>query len=292
LKNSSLSVFQQFNRIHSPGRADLHVHSTFSDGQLTPAQVLAEARAENLTALAITDHDTIEAYRVAKAALVPGEKLELISGVEITCEFGGREVHLLGYGVDPESPELNDRLREVRERRVERFLAMARTLGELGARLDSEEVERLANSGTTLSRRHLAELLLRTKQVSAIFYAFVKYLNRPEITSLPKARIPVRAGIRLVREAGGVSSWAHPPADCTVEQIREWRDYGLNAVEVEYPWTNPSHGKKLKGMAVQLGLLVTGGSDFHGVEPANRKVGSKGITSEEFAKLKQLIKKQ
>ena len=105
------------------------------------------------------------------------------------------------------------------------------------------------------------------------------------MSASPECRVPGEAGIGLIREAGGVSSWAHPPSDCTAEQIRRWRDWGLTAVEVEYPWSNPSHGKRLRQTATGLNLLVSGGSDFHGAEPANRKVGSRGVTSEEFERL-------
>lgn len=276
-------------QIHSPGRVDLHMHSTFSDGQHQPEVLVEQARLANLTAIAITDHDHLDAYFPARAEAEKGKPLEVISGVEITCEYAGSEVHLLGYFVDPKNAALQQALQDLRESRERRFHEMVRILRGLGAKIDDAEIEKLAAQKGTLGRRHLGEILFRTKQVSAIFYAFVRFLNRPEITSLPKKRLPVREGIRLVHEAGGISSWAHPPSTCTMDQIREWQSFGLQALEAEYPWSNPSHGKKLRVMASQLGLAITGGSDFHGIEPANRKVGAKGITDGEFLQLKSLL---
>jgi predicted metal-dependent phosphoesterase TrpH len=284
-----LNVFAQFQQIHSPGRADLHLHTTCSDGELTPEEIVQQARRENLVALAITDHDTIDAIAPAQAALQPTDRLELLAGVEITCEYREREVHLLGYGFDSSNAELIETLRAIRLKRRERFEAMLKVLSNLGATIDAAEAGRLLDSGAALGRRHLAELLVKTRQVSALFYAFVKYLNRPEITAIPKGRLPVQEAIRVLHQAKGIASWAHPPSDCTREQIREWQGYGLDAVEVEYPWSNPSHGKRLREWARQSGLLITGGSDFHGSEPANRKVGSRGINREEFERIRRRI---
>jgi 3',5'-nucleoside bisphosphate phosphatase len=265
-------------------KADLHVHSTASDGQFSPQEVVARARLARLTAIAITDHDTLSGYEAVKDSV----GIEIIAGVEITSEFEGRELHLLGYFVDPRHPGLSAALDVIRAQRRERFEAMAGRLHGCGASLDNEALRLLLDGDCTLGRRHLARLLVEGKQAGNYYEAFARYLNKPEIAELPKARLPVRRAIELVRAAGGAASWAHPPSDATMEQMRDLRSLGLSAVECEYPWSKASHGRKLRAMAEELGLGISGGSDCHGPQPSHRAIGAKGINRAELESIRLL----
>ena len=267
------------------GKADLHVHSTASDGLFQPAEVIARGRQAGLKAVAITDHDTLDGYQAVYRA---SAGIELIAGVEITSEYLGRELHLLGYFVDPEHPVLAAALTSIREQRIERFDAIARRLRGAGASINLAALCAMRDGGSVLGRRHLARLLVESRQVGNVFEAFARYLSKPEFAQVPKSRLPVADAIAMVRASGGVSSWAHPPSDATVEQARNLQALGLHAMECEYPWSKPSHGRRLRTIAADLGLAITGGSDCHGPQPNKRAIGVKGINLLELEAIRSL----
>jgi predicted metal-dependent phosphoesterase TrpH len=275
---------RQLAATHDSVRADLHIHSTQSDGLFAPEEIVGLAKNAGLSAVAITDHDSTSGYSRAKA--VAGE-LEIIPGVEITAEFQGRELHLLAYFVDADDAELSRELATVRRRRSERFEAMAACLRDAGAVVEPESIHALLASGAALGRRHLAQLLIDSGRAGSLFEAFSRFLHTPEIQKLPKYRVPIDRAIELVHSARGVSSWAHPHDQATIAELRELRSFGLDGVECEYPWSKPSHGRKLRKMAAELGLAVTGGSDCHGPRPSRRAIGAKGIGRGELEALRE-----
>jgi 3',5'-nucleoside bisphosphate phosphatase len=276
---------QAMSALRERGTADLHVHSTASDGLFSPQEVVAIARRAGLSAVAITDHDTLDGYLAVKETL----GIEIIAGVEISAEFEGRDLHLLGYLVDPDHADLSTALEQLRGQRRERFDAAAGRLRRAGASIEDSALRQLRDGGSTLGRRHLARLLIESKQAGSFFEAFARFLNKPEIMELPKARLPVAKVIELVRAAGGVASWAHPASNSTIEQMRHLRSFGLMAVECEYPFAKASHGRRLRAMAEELGLAITGGSDCHGPKPNNRAIGVKGISWSELNRMKMLL---
>src|SRR5262245_49094463 len=235
-----------------PDRADLHLHTTHSDGSYTPAQVVELALRSGLCAIAITDHDTLEGVAPARAAAA-GTGLEVIAGVEISSEHEGRELHLLGYFISTEDAALSRTLKELRRRRAERFHEMIERLRQQGVSLGETEVPSAAHA---LGRRHLAELLVRQGRASTVREAFLRYLHDGGRAVVPKQLLPVAEAIRQVREAGGVASWAHPPDRCTRGQLSELCDLGLKAVEAEYPGFRPARVRKLRTWAGELGLAV------------------------------------
>jgi predicted metal-dependent phosphoesterase TrpH len=265
------------------GRVDLHVHTTHSDGTYTPVQVVELARRAGLAALAISDHDTLGGVAAACLAAA-GTSLEIVPSVEITSEYRGRELHLLGYFVAVDHAGLTTALVEIRRHRVERFHEMVERLRGRGVSLEGEE-QHVRGSPDTLGRRHLAEMLVRARRVANVRDAFLRYLGDSGNIAVPKKRLPVVEALALVRAAGGVAAWAHPPYDCTQEQLLELRDCGLGAVEVEYPDVRRSRCLQLRGWADHLQLAVTGGSDCHG--PGRRSVGSCTISAAEFTRLRQ-----
>jgi predicted metal-dependent phosphoesterase TrpH len=263
------------------GRVDLHVHTTHSDGAYSPAQIVDLARRAGLSAVAVTDHDTLGGVATARAAA--GSNLEVVSGVEITAEYRQRELHLLGYFVALDHAGLNAALEDIRRHRVERFHAMLERLRGRGVSLEGEE-RCLPGAPEAWGRRHLAEMLVRAGRASTLREAFLRHLNDGGDVAVPKKRLPAAEALTLVREAGGVAAWAHPAYDCAWEHLAELRDLGLRAVEVEWPTVRRSRSLELRGWAERLGLAVSGGSDCHG--PGRRGVGSCTISAAELARLR------
>jgi 3',5'-nucleoside bisphosphate phosphatase len=274
--------------IRDPGRADLHTHTTFSDGTHTPGALVARAMKAGLKAVAVTDHDTTNGVEPARIAA--GEGIEVIAGVEVTTEFRGRELHLLGYFVRLDDLSLADALAQLRLARRERLLEMARRLRSLGASVE-DDVAALPES-TALGRRHLARILIAHGHVRSLHGAFTHWLGRPEIANVPKMRLPVAEAIALVRGAGGVTSWAHPPASTELAELSELREVGLQAVECVYPWPTGSQGKRLRAMAESLGLAITGGSDSHDASPPARAIGARTVTLDEVARIRAMSEYQ
>jgi predicted metal-dependent phosphoesterase TrpH len=267
------------------GRADLHLHTTFSDGTYTPVEIVDLARRSGLSAIAITDHDTLAG--IGPTRLAAGRSLDVVSGVEITAEFRGRELHLLGYFFDLDNAALQRALEGLQADRALRFHEMIKRLHALGVHIEEAEVANLGDA-TTLGRRHLAEILVTAQKAATVREAFQRYLGDRGRASVPKARLPVADAIALVRGANGVAAWAHPTYDCSMEALIELKRLGLGAVEAEYPAFRSSRVKRLRSWAKELGLAVTGGSDCHGPGQPHRCVGASSITHEELMQLREL----
>lgn len=262
------------------GRADLHVHSTASDGDYSPAEVADLARRAGLAAVALTDHDTTAGLAEARAAA--GGALEVIAGVEITTGFRDRELHLLAYFIDPADAALCAALEAIRRGRAARFAAMAERLRGHGV---SVRLDGLSRSVESLGRRHLARLLVDQGHVSTIREAFGKWLADGGRAWVPHERLPVAEAIALVRGAGGVAAWAHPAYDGSDDRLAELARLGLGAVEVDFPEVKPSRRATLRRMAAELGLEVTAGSDCHG--PGKRAIGHCTLDDGELARLRR-----
>jgi predicted metal-dependent phosphoesterase TrpH len=262
--------------------ADLHVHSTASDGRYTPAQVVELAWRTGLAAVALTDHDTLAGYPAAAASAPAG--LEVIPAVELSADDGGREVHLLGYFVRPDEPGLTAALGRLARERAERFHDMLGRLRTCGVRLPEAGLPTVA---AALGRRHLAVWMVEAGIVGSVREAFNRYLESGRPAFVPKVLLPLADAIRLVRDAGGVSSYAHPPGDLGELALARLRAMGLDAVEAEYPAFKASRTKALRAAAGRLRLLVTGGSDCHGPDEPKRAVGCRTVTAVELAALRE-----
>lgn len=250
-------------------RIDLHAHSTASDGTSTPAELVAEAVAAGLRVLAITDHDTTGGWAAAAAALPSG--LRLVRGAELSCRWHGCEpsvpLHLLAYLFDPADPGLVaelSRVRAARERRAERMVELLRSDG---VDITWEEVRGYA-AGGSVGRPHLAQALIRAGLVGTTTEAFSpRWLG--ERYRLPKEDIDVFTALRLVRAAGGVPVFAHPRATrrgrvVPDSLIVEMAAAGLVGLEADHEDHSPEERAHVRGLAGELGLVVTGSSDFHG----------------------------
>jgi predicted metal-dependent phosphoesterase TrpH len=271
------TLCQQLARPRHAGRADLHLHTIHSDGTYTPAQLIDLARRCGLAAIAITDHDTLAGVAPARAAAPP--TLEIIAAVEISTEYNGRELHLLAYFVDAEDAALNAALEMVRRGRVERYREMVERLRRLGVSVSEEET-----GPDALGRPHLAARIVAAGRATSVREAFQRYLRDGGAVVVPKKRLPIAEALALVRAAGGVAAYAHPPYDCEQRHLVELQALGLRAVEAEYPDMRPSWRRQLRAWATELGLAISGGSDCHG--PGKRAVGACTVSSEELAKLR------
>ncbi|MEU7971149.1 PHP domain-containing protein [Micromonospora sp. NPDC049089] len=250
-------------------RIDLHAHSTASDGTLTPAELVGAASDAGLDVLAITDHDTTAGWAPAVAALPPG--LRLIRGAELSCRWSGPQpavpLHLLAYLFDPGHAELVAelaRVRAAREERGERIVGLLRADG-----IDVNWPDILVGAGGgTVGRPHIAQALIRAGLVGSVREAFgPDWLG--ERYRLPKEDIDVFRAVRLVRAAGGVPVFAHPRATrrgrvVPDELIAELAAAGLAGLEADHEDHSPAEREHVRALAAELGLFVTGSSDFHG----------------------------
>ncbi|MBI2807131.1 MAG: PHP domain-containing protein [Planctomycetes bacterium] len=262
---------------------DLHLHTTFSDGAYSPGEIVDLARRSGLSAIAVTDHDTLAG--IAPTRHAAGDALEIVAGVEITTGFLGREVHLLAYFFDADDVALGLALDHLRAERVGRFHEMIARLRGQGVPIEEAAIARLSNS-TTLGRPHVAALIVQARKAGSVREAFQRYLHDQGKAAVPKTRLPVAEAIALVRQAGGVASWAHPNYHCTREALVELKRLGLSAVEVEYPAFQARRRKELRQLAAEVGLTITGGSDCHGPGQPHRAVGASSITHDELERLR------
>jgi predicted metal-dependent phosphoesterase TrpH len=253
-------------------RADLHVHSTASDGTDDPAEVMRRAAAVGLDVVALTDHDTTAGHAAARAAL-PGS-LIMLPGMELSSELAGRSVHLLTYLFDPGYPELAAETARIRDDRVLRAQAMVRRLGELGAAVTWAQVAAIAGD-SVVGRPHIARAMVEAGLVDDPAAAFTKdWIADGGRAYVEKYALPPARAISLVRAAGGVTVLAHPRAgrdwELSDEQIADLAAVGLAGVEVWHPDHDPAERTALLALATDLALIPTGGSDDHGQLTAHR----------------------
>ncbi|MFF9602671.1 PHP domain-containing protein [Streptomyces sp. NPDC014684] len=248
-------------------RIDLHCHSTASDGTDTPAELVRNAAAAGLDVVALTDHDTTRGYAEAIAALPEG--LTLVTGAELSCRVDGVSMHMLAYLFDPEEPALLAERELVRDDRVPRARAMVAKLAELGVPVTWEQVERIA-AGGSVGRPHVATALVELGVVPTVDDAFTEeWLADGGRAFVEKHETDPFEAIRLVKGAGGVTVFAHPAAvkrGRTVPEpvIAEMAAAGLDGIEVDHMDHDADARARLRGLAGELGLLVTGSSDYHG----------------------------
>jgi len=241
--------------------ADLHIHSTASDGVLTPSELVRLALDEGLSVIALTDHDTLDGVGAAQEAAA-GTSLEVIPGVEISSEGSWGDLHFLGFYVDPDNPVLSERLQAMREARLSRARRMIEKLAELGMSLDWEEVKARAG-GESVGRPHVARALRDRGYVASVQEAFDRYIDRQGPAYVPRLRMTPAEVIQVIQGAQGVAVLAHPAHSQAIDWIEEFTSYGLQGLEVFYPHHSAEEVELLLDLCQRHDLIPTGGSDFH-----------------------------
>jgi predicted metal-dependent phosphoesterase TrpH len=252
--------------------ADLHLHTKFSDGTYTPEELVAQARFHHFSAIALTDHDTVEGCARAAAACAK-EGLEFIPGSELTAEQAGVEVHILAYFVDTANPELLTELKKFQTVRQNRIREMCAKLNELGIGLQPDAVFQLANCESP-GRPHVARALVAGKHCRNLDVAFDRFLKKDRPAYVPKFKMSAPRAIELIHQAGGLAVMAHPALNQTDAIIPAIVEAGLDGIEVFHTKHGPAANKRYMDIATKYNLLVTGGSDCHGLSKGRPLIGT------------------
>ena len=259
------------------GRIDLHIHTTASDGTLTPEEVAARAKELGLTAIAVTDHDTV-AGAAAGVAAGAALGLEVIPGIEISADFRGREVHILGYFIDPEDPALRPVLDWVVRDRDRRNEQIAANLARDGYPVSLADLRR-ENPDAVIGRPHFARALVAGGCAESVKDAFDRFLGEGAPYFLPRTYLPLRQAVDAIRKAGGAAALAHPlwwgfEDGFLRDLIAAVKDAGVIALEARYSTYSPEQTAYAEALAAEYGLLPTGGSDFHGAAKPDIQLGT------------------
>ena len=243
------------------GRVDLHAHTVYSDGVLTPQELVDLAIEKHLSAIAITDHDSVEGIDHARAAAAG--RLEVVPGIEVSTSMDGLDLHVLGYFLDYGHPGLQSRLATFRQERRDRVSAIVGRLAELGAPVQLDSIFAAAGPGV-VGRPHVAAALMEAGHVSTMDDAFRQFLGARARAFVPRPAFHPREAIEMIESAGGLSVLAHPGAHVSDRVVEELRDAGLSGIEIWHPQHGSALVRRYRQIAARLGLIETGGSDFHG----------------------------
>jgi len=270
--------------------ADLHLHTIFSDGTYTPGELIAQVSKLGISAIAVVDHDTIDGVRptieIAKSA-----DIEVLPGIELTAEYDGLEIHILGYCLDYNREDLKDTLDSLKKNRIERVYKIIDKLRILGIKLNAQDVFDIAKQGT-VGRLHIARALVKKGFVGSIFEVFHKYIGDKGPAYVCGFRLSPYEVIRLIKDVGGIPVLAHPYSLNRDDLIPQFVDYGLMGLEVYYPEHTQSMVNFYLNLAQKFNLLVTGGSDCHGDAKPEAKIGSVKIPYALVENLKQAKEKK
>ncbi|HHT9110782.1 MAG TPA: transcription antitermination factor NusB [Candidatus Brocadiaceae bacterium] len=244
------------------GNSDLHVHTNYSDGTMTPEQVVDEAIRLGVSTISITDHDTVDGISIA-CHYARGKNINIIPGIELSAYLEPSEIHILGYFIDIHNESLQKLLKQAHEDRIERIHAMVIKLKGLNVTIDPQEIFDLAGKGSP-GRMHVAEIIYKHRYCNTIIDAFTRYIGDNSPAYVPKKTFSPRQAIELIRDAQGAAVLAHPGLTQRDHVIEELVRYGLAGIEIHYPTHTPSAIEKYIKIAKKYNLTVTGGSDFHG----------------------------
>ncbi|MHA1420647.1 MAG: PHP domain-containing protein [Candidatus Thorarchaeota archaeon] len=271
--------------------ADLHVHSDRSDGLHSPQELVSFAEMMNLGGIALTDHDTLDGIR--EFMEVPtSTKIQRIPGVEVSTKYQDHEVHILGYFVTSGDSPIKQRLKAIRDSRHTRFPKMARKLRDLGIEIDESEVQRILRKVESPGRPHLARILIDNGAVEDIREAFTKYLATGKPGYVGREKIEIAEAIGLLRKSGAVPVLAHPLLIENIDLkrfVQELKTLGVEGVEVNYGYRKSSLMDRVdyvRELTVNLGLIATGGSDYHG-DDGHYELGSIGAPVEIIDRLRK-----
>lgn len=273
---------------------DMHIHTVESDGTYTPEEIIIRAMKNNVIALAITDHDTVAGVGKAKE-VAQRYGVEFIEGIEISCNEDELEIHILGYYLDLEDKKFLSELKELEKARDERNRKIIEKFEKIGIIIDEEELKSFA-PGNIISRLHFANYLIDKGVVQSKNEAFEKYLGRTGLAYVPKENFPPERAVKMIKDNGGFVSLAHPKLVTLNDErlnalILKLKSYGLDALETQYSSFSKIDRDKYKRVAKKYGLLITGGSDFHGANREGVDLGDAGLEYSQLEKIKKYLKK-
>jgi hypothetical protein len=269
---------------------DLHLHSIFSDGTYTPEEIVHEAQRCGLRAIALTDHDTLEGCpRAAAAAEKAG--IEFIPGTELTAEIEDNELHLLGYYVDPQDEALRTQMRNFQRVRQERIREMVARINALGIPLQTDAVFALASCHSP-GRPHVARALVDGEFCADLDEAFARFLRKGKPAFVPKMKITAQDAIELIHHAGGLAVLAHPGINNSIEFIPALADAGIDGIECFHTKHSTGMSRHFIETADRFGLLVTGGSDCHGLSKGKPLIGTVRVPYECVERLRNELFKR
>ncbi|GAX62289.1 metal-dependent phosphoesterases [Candidatus Scalindua japonica] len=282
----TITSVREVNASGKGGRtgADLHIHTDFSDGTMSPEQVIKEASKLNLRTIAITDHDTIDAVEFAQH-IGNREEIDVVPAIELSSNYCSADIHLLGYFIDIQNSALLEKLAELRSERVERIKKITKKLRTIGVKVEHQEVFDVSKEGSP-GRMHIAEVLCNKGYCSDIRESFQKYLSDNGPAYVSKEALALKDAIELIISADGVPVLSHPGVTKRDSLIPKMVEYGLQGIEVYYPAHQPQAVKRYLRIAKKYDLVVTGGSDCHGNRKPDIALGSVNIGDELVTKIK------
>ncbi|MEI7484333.1 MAG: PHP domain-containing protein [Ignavibacteriota bacterium] len=271
-------------------KADLHIHTSYSDGKLSPAEIIDLAKEKGLNIIGVTDHDNIEG---SQAMLEHNGKhgIEVIPGIELSADYHGKEVHLLGYFMDFKNPALVEHLKLIKNLRIRRIEKMIAKLKELGVNINSTDLFEKYSSSCSIGRPHLANEILAQGYVKDFQTSFNRYLGDNKPAFVKKDNLNFEIMIELIKVSGGLSFVAHPGSYFRESALVELKKAGISGIEVYHPSHNDAHNKKYMKFVKEHNLLAVGGSDFHGYSEYDyHNIGRFYVDEEEFTLLKEKAK--
>ncbi len=268
---------------------DLHMHTTASDGRCTPPELVSRAAAAGLTTIAVTDHDTVAGCAGAASACA-ASGLTFVPGIEITAIRSGGDVHVLGYFIDLDAPDLRDFLAEQRRRRVARVREMIARLGRSGIELDADAILKpgLDDATKAVGRPWIARALVASGYAASTDEAFDRWLARGRPAFVPRTGAPPEEVFMRIHDAGGIASLAHPGLLGRDEWIPEFAGEGLDALEAYHSEHDAPLTAAYVALANSLNLGISGGSDYHADDSHGAQLGSVTLPAEEFVRLRRL----
>jgi hypothetical protein len=274
-----------FKKDKKTKKCDLHMHSYYSDGILSPKELVEKAKEAKLSSISITDHDCIKAVKEVKESFYLGS-LELIEGLELTTSYCNAEVHILAYLVNTKSDFFNKRIDEAYQIRQVRFKEMVERLILEGVAIDKEtilaEVKDIAPT-----RLHLAKYLLKTKQVNSIYEAFKRYLGPGKVGYICRSRFSSKEAIDFIHCSQGLAFLAHPHKLVKQKWINDFLSFGIDGIESIYPTMSQKEQSFYREYALENNLLLSGGSDFHQDFNKMRGIGCVDVPYDWVLKMKQ-----
>lgn len=260
-------------------KTDLHIHTNYSDGVFSPEKVVDAAIDVGLEVIALTDHDNVLSYNVAQAHVAnlkkEGKKgLEIIQGVEINTMYKGHEIHILGYFMDVENSEFQNLIKTQQQARVKQTKEIVELLNKKeGIKIKYEDIVNQVAEGGSIGRPHIAKAITSVGGTNSVIEAYAKYINDRSPVYVQRKTVTPHDAVEIIYDAGGIPVIAHPhDLDIAESLIKELMQFGLRGIEAYHRKHSPAIVEYFSSMAEELGLIVTGGSDFHAPNLMNGQI--------------------